>query len=269
MMSKIKIDGTAAFERSVTDVLATIRRNPVGDIIASSIENIKNRNITIVPWDAGKAAVYGECNATAHADNIRDAAPEGASGLLVGDSGWYAGHDDNRMTLADERYDRMPYGLKGTGDGSDVHINFTPDTRGRGGCGGGFYGSLPDEVLLHEMVHALRHMQGKSNPIPTEDALRKYDNEEEFLAIVVSNVYMSAKNKTQLRADHWGFKALDSALTTSAGFLADPGNFKLMNIYKLVWQPTFWLLHTVPATFNPFRELTLRLNYLTNYQPFQ
>jgi hypothetical protein len=134
---------------------------------------------------------------------------------------------------------------------------------------GGFYVSLPDEVLLHEMVHALRQMQGKSNPIPTEDTLRKYDNEEEFLAIVVSSVYMSAHNKTQLRADHWGFKALDRALNTSAGFLTDAGNFKLMDIYKLVWQPSFWLLRTVPATFNPFRELTLRLNYLTNDQPFQ
>ena len=226
-------------------------------------------DLTIVPYDVGKAAVYGTCNASAHADNPRDAAPEGISGNLAGESAWYAGKEDNPMTPDDTRYTRMPNGVKGTGDGSDVHLYFTPDTRGRRGCGGGFYGSLPDEVLLHEMVHALRHMQGKTNQIPTEGNLRGYDNEEEFLAIVVANVYMSANGKSQLRADHSGFKALDSSLSTSAGFLADPGNFKLMNIYKLVWQPTFWPLHTAAsATFNPFRELTLRLNYLTNYQPF-
>ena len=268
-MGKISIEGSPAYQQSIRDVLATIRKNPVGEIIAHSIENIDGRDLTIVPWDAGKAAVYGDCNAAAHPDNFRDAAPKGISGTLTGDSAWYAGHDDNPRTRDDERYDRMPYSVKGTGEGSDVHLYFTPDTRGRSGCGGGFYGSLPDEVLLHEMVHALRQMQGRSNPVPTEDALRNYDNEEEFLAIVVANVYMSANNKTQLRAGHNGFKPLDSALSTSAGFLTEPGNLRLMNIYKLVWQPTFWHLHTVPASFNPFRELTMRLNYLTGYWPFQ
>lgn len=269
-MRAIKIDGPAAFQQSVKDVLTKIRSNLIGQIIASSIEGIEDKDLTIVPFDAGKAAVLGSCNASAKADSPLDKAPKGISGDLRGESAWYVGKEDDPNTREDERYTRVPSGLKGTGAGSDVHLFFTPDSRGRSGCGGGDFGSLPDETLLHEMVHSLRHMQGKTNQIPTEGTLRGYDNEEEFLAIVVTNVYMSVNNKTHLRADHDGFKALDSSLATSAGFLSDEGNLKLMNIYKLVWQPTFWNLYTVTtARFNPFRELTLRLNYLTNYMPYQ
>ena len=63
----------------------------------------------------------------------------------------------------------VPPGMVGTGKGSDVTIYFTPDTRQKSGCNTGTYGSQPDEVLFHEMVHALRYMQGKSNAIPTEE----------------------------------------------------------------------------------------------------
>lgn len=89
---------------------------------------------------------------------------------------------------------------------------------------------------------------------------------EEFLAIVVTNVYMSAYNKVQLRADHFGYTPLKAPLDTSAGFMAnDAENLRLMNIYNLVWQPTFWVLaNYVPKIrFNPFRELTENLAYLT------
>ena len=46
------------------------------------------------------------------------------------------------------------------------------------------------------LIDALRYMQGKSNAIPTEDSALGYDTEEEFLAIVAANVYMSAKHCT-------------------------------------------------------------------------
>jgi hypothetical protein len=77
--------------------------------------NIDDKDLTIVPFDRGKAAIYGDCNATARADSPRDAAPEGISGTLPGASAWYAGKGDDPSTpLRDERYDRMPYGLSGT-----------------------------------------------------------------------------------------------------------------------------------------------------------
>jgi len=278
-MGKIKIDGSSLngqsiaerYEQQVTDVLATIRKNRIGDIIASSIEGVGRRktaagidyiegdhDLTIVPFDAGKAALLGETNAVTEAEDASGAAPKGVSERLTGESAWYRGRPSNPKTGQDERYSRMPYPLMGTGKGSNSRIYFSPD---KSGSPGGAFGSQPDEVLLHEMVHALREMQGKANAIPTEGSrLRNYDNEEEFLAVVVTNVYMSGNNKSQLRADHHGHTPLDRSLSTSAGFLTDPGNLRLMNIYKLIWQPAFSMLHTVSATFNPFRELTLRLS---------
>jgi hypothetical protein len=265
-VSEIKIAGTTEFVQSANDVLAKVRSNLVGGIIASSIEGIEDRDLTIVPFDAGDRATKGACNASARRDSVVDALPKGLSGTGFGKSAAYAGHTED-SSGRDLRYDRIPNGVRGTGKGSDSHIHFSPETAGHS-CPAGA-GSLADETLFHEMVHALRQMQGKSNPIPTESSLVRYDNEEEYLAIVVTNVYMSANNKTQLRADHYSYAALDPSLSTSSGFLANPDNWDLMNIYKLVWQPTFWLLATVAtARFNPFRELTLRLNYVTGGRPF-
>ena len=42
---------------------------------------------------------------------------------------------------------------------------------------------------------------GLSNPVPTVNT--SYLNEEEFLAIVVTNVYVSAKGGTKFRANHF------------------------------------------------------------------
>lgn len=146
-----------------------------------------------------------------------------------------------------------------------MHIYYSANIWGASGCGGGNYGSLPDEALCHEMVHALRQMQGLRNPYPTVDALRDYDNDEEFLPIVVTNVYISAKGSPQLRADHAGFTRLQSPLDTSVGFLANPDILRLMSIYRLSWTSVFGALSRLPAVpaiaFNPFRQLTSNLAY--------
>jgi hypothetical protein len=122
-------------------------------------------------------------------------------------------------------------------------------------------GASPDESLHHEMVHALRNMQGKFNAIPTKNQF--YDSDEEFLAIVATNVYISAKGGTQFRAHHHGHERLQSPLNTSSGFLTDQDNLDLMNIYRLSWDRIFLDLSiVVSAKFNPFRELTNNLAYL-------
>src|SRR5262249_15888945 len=122
-----------------------------------------------------------------------------------------------------------------------------------------------DEVLFHEMIHALRSIQGVRNDVPTEDTVRDYDTEEEFLAIVATNVYISAKGGLKLRADHHGHLPLKPPLDTSAGFLTDPNNLKLLKLYRLTWAPTFLALANVlTAKFNPFRELNKSLAYLGN-----
>jgi hypothetical protein len=82
---------------------------------------------------------------------------------------------------------------KGTGEGSSVEIGFDPDNYSEA-CIKRGPGSQPDVVLLHEMVHALRMMQGQYNKVPTKNAF--YDDEEEFVAIVIANVYLSQSPST-------------------------------------------------------------------------
>lgn len=99
----------------------------------------------------------------------------------------YLGKDDDEDTDDnDERYDAAKPSNVARGGGSDVSLYFTPGEWGKSGCLHGCIAALPDEVLLHELVHAQRDMQGLSNPVPTVNA--NYKNEEEFLAIVVANV---------------------------------------------------------------------------------
>jgi hypothetical protein len=58
-------------------------------------------------------------------------------------------------------------------------------------------GSYSDENLFHEMVHGVRQMMGISaEKNSTND---DYRNEEEFIAIVVTNIYMAEKKQKIMR----------------------------------------------------------------------
>lgn len=250
----IKIQGPDddfSYAGNVVRVLESIKGNRAGAVLIRLIGS-NRRDLTIVPYTAADMQDHGFCNAITEADNERDATPEGINP--------YLGRDDDPRTPEDERYQQERQGFRGTGDGSDVHVHFTPDLFNGSSCGNGLYGSQPDEILFHEMIHALRKMEGRLNPYPTEGSLRGYENEEEWLAIVATNIYMSAKYvgrnaNNRLRADHEGRYPLKPPLNTSAGFLTDPNNLRLLNIYKLLDQPLFNLLAMVPAPFNPFNEL--------------
>ena len=114
------------------------------------------------------------------------------------------------------------------------------------------------------MVHALRMMQGKYNQIPAgkaSSAISFYDDEEEFLAIVATNVYLSQKDAAApLRGNHHDHDKLWPPLNTSAGFLTDKDNYNTLQIYRLIWLPTFThLAMLVTPNFNPFREMRNRL----------
>jgi hypothetical protein len=240
-MGDISPIGPLDYRRSVEEQLKKIQSNPVGKVIVKGITD-GGRAVFISPYtDTSKP------NADSTQKNINAAAPEGVSGSpkYRTDHGvWYKG--EPAKTSKDERYNRWPVAAgMGTGEGSNVNIRFSVGTVPVGGPG-----AQPDEVLCHELVHALRMTQGKFNPIPTDDNIRKYDSEEEFLAVVTTNVYMSANAKMEFRADHTGNKRLEPPLNTSEGFLVSgksanqKGNLELMKIYNLVWQPTFSSLVT-------------------------
>ena len=90
----------------------------------------------------------------------------------------------------------------GTGSGTDVTVYFTSQDHLKEL---NLPGNRPDEVLLHELVHALRMMKGMSlcRFMPDD-----YDTVEEFHAILVANIYRSECGYPTLRANHFGKHAL-------------------------------------------------------------
>jgi hypothetical protein len=257
-LGKIDIQGTADHVTSVQNAMAQIKKTKVGAIILADIA-ATGKNLTIKAYSGNDDPVFGPCNALTSAVTPVDSAPDG-----VGSRGhpWYKGTHDQVTTRGDdERFEENPKGYSGTGKGSDIVMEISPDVIARANCYGGKSGSLPDEVFFHELVHALRKMQGKSNPHPTKNAA--YSNEEEFLSIVTANVYISEKGSSDLRENYDGHSTLPPPLNTSSGFLANADNLHLMQIHHLVWLPTFLnLAKVITANFNPFRQLVYNLAFL-------
>jgi hypothetical protein len=106
----------------------------------------------------------------------------------------------------------------GTGQGSDAVLRYNWWVyNNRGGFCPNEPGRDDDEILLHELVHALSSLQGRLAESMTGPA--GYTNLEEFTAIVVSNVYASETKRT-LRMDHGGFTPLKSDLAKNDAFYA-------------------------------------------------
>jgi hypothetical protein len=132
-------------------------------------------------------------------------------------------------------------------------VLFTPATRAN--CCSRKPAALPHEILVHELVHSLRRVSGHLHRHRVSNRLQPYTNTEEFLAILVTNIFISDvtnHHKTSLRANHQGHAALDPELAGSfrffslgtaafnaiANFCSENGGFTRM-------------LADVPAPFNP------------------
>ena len=257
-MGKIDIQGDANHVSSVQNAMAHIKKTWVGAFVLADLA-ATGKNLIIKPYSGNDDPVFGPCNAITRAVSPVDSAPDG-----TGSPGhpWYKGtHDQVTTPGVDDRLEENPKGYVGTGKGSDIIMEISPDVIAKTNCYGGKSGSLPDEVFFHELVHALRKMQGKSNPYPTKNSL--YSNEEEFLAIVTANVYISEKGSSDLRENYDGHSPLPPPLNTSSGFLANAGNLHLMQIHHLLWLPTFLnVAKVITASFNPFRQLVNNLAFL-------
>jgi hypothetical protein len=262
-MAFIGAVGSEDYKASINALLKTIETNEVGKVVVRGVKSSYWLGKLIIQPRVGDA-YHGYCDVVTSPTSPSDAYPHGVRPGPKPKSD--AALDRRAFTGANagDPDEQEPEGFVGTGVGSNSVIEFSPDTFGAGEktCYHGQYGSLPDEVLFHEMVHGLRNMQGLRNPWPTED--RGYRNEEEFLAIVATNVYISSKGSTQLRRDGDGHSPLEAPLDTSAGFLSDLRNLKILKIHQLIWSPTFAdLAHVVTAKFNPFRELWMRTSHST------
>jgi len=101
------------------------------------------------------------------------------------------------------------------------------------------------EVLLHELVHALRQMSGLLDPYPME---RGFDTQEEFFAVLVTNIYTSERGRfRQLRGDHGNL-----ALVEPQEWATDR-EYRALTYAVVISQPSLVRrLARVRAPFNPF-----------------
>jgi hypothetical protein len=60
-------------------------------------------------------------------------------------------------------------------------------------------------------------MRGQLTLYPTRT--KGYENEEEYFAVLIQNIYASEKGLTILRRDHLGYSAQQRSLSSSEGFL--------------------------------------------------
>ena len=100
------------------------------------------------------------------------------------------------------------------GGGADTIISFDPALAWNYGPGG-----APDEVLLHELVHAMRFVRGQASRCRFDTPKGYAGDYEEFVAVVLANVYISETNRT-LRRDHDAYVPLPAGLSTSQAFYA-------------------------------------------------
>lgn len=188
----------------------------------------RSQTMTIRPFHPTKQT--GPINAYAQADDtaaatLKDTAERGNDGNVV------------------------KGGVVGTGTGSNTVVRFSKETWTGPSAPTGA-GAAPDEILLHEMIHGLRQMQGRSVR-ESVNGNPGMDNYEEFAAITISNIYRSEKGIPGLRRDHQDFSPL-------AGPTTDPTVFKSTYrqylSYMDIEQPRLCNnLRQINCGFNPLR----------------
>jgi hypothetical protein len=223
---------------SVTDQLDQVGKWPPGQVLLLMITN-RSDKITIIPDFISKVSGHNDVGGVP--DSIAGAT---SIGMPVLDSvGWQG----------------LPGGPgDGTGAGSDYMLDYSPELYGKQGVLKETYpGSGPDELLFHELVHAERSLEGVMYFMPVGN---RYDNEEEYLAVVLTNIYLSSKGALLLRGNHY-----DGALTSPEKFLdnvqqVDEGPRMLLERFRLR-QPTFFDMLAKPglAKFNPVLQYSEEL----------
>lgn len=105
------------------------------------------------------------------------------------------------------------------GSGGEINVQFLPSTWQNGSACATGPSAAPDVVLLHELVHAYRQIHGHVITVSLNVPGFNYENKEEFYAILLANIHMSAKGQTVLRKDHKDHTRLYPELSTSGPFL--------------------------------------------------
>jgi hypothetical protein len=247
------------YEHQVKIQLDRMHRSRTGRALLTEIrKRTGTHSLTIVPYNNHK-----EDNAYASATDYQHATIKGGLERYNGDvkNSPYdkkAGHNVDETGLAILGADGKA--ITGLGGGSNSNVTYSPSTwykhihKDKGHKSSS--GAQPDEILLHEMVHAVRQMRGIAESLYVGS---NYDTEEEFFAILIANIYASELNrKVDIRSDHHGFKTLSHAQDTSEKFLPkkDPHDYHYQLVGKLTREEKC-LCHAlahIHTAFNPIRR---------------
>ncbi len=129
-------------------------------------------------------------------------------------------------------------------------------------------GQRYDEVFFHELIHARRGALGLRAPDAFTGGMFRFTNLEEFLAVLVTNVYISdVTNKPSrfLRAGHTSHNVLENSLSGSIAFYkVSTQAFATMEKLEQQENKLFHDLAKVKAWFNPFWAFVRSPNEVKN-----
>lgn len=205
----------ATYERDLSGLLGKIAAKYTGYFVLRELASAGQR-VEIRPHEfAGDDKGSGDPNPTTVATRERDAYRKGTPYLDASD----LKQEGKAAGVCSDYNAGVRDGFKqATGGGSPVLIGFNPRATFPASESGP--GSDKDSLILHEIVHAIRNARGLRNgckPAPPD-----YDSYEEFVAIVVTNVYDSELRRPP-RRNHHGFDKLSDKMSASDAFY---GKFK-------------------------------------------
>jgi len=219
--------GIANFQSDIEATLATIANTKTGWAVFRKI--VAHGVVRIRPYSAAMAAQYGTCNALAFGEEHQEKVDGGLHRKAV-----------------------------------DVEFTRSPWT-GASRCAHG-PGSSADEILIHELVHAMRNLGKDSRNIPLTGSMAGYQNEEEFFAVLVANIYTSESGRqparwlvgsgnvrSGLRADHMGWSNLSDNQSTAVDFLMNPDNYRLVKKFCSQHTQIAPQIGDASARFNPIK----------------
>lgn len=172
------------YEEAVRRVLNFAFSTHTGRAVRDAI----TRPLTICPWPHETT-----CNADARARVDQDAARRGHRMFWCGDV--------PSTPIVETGADR---GGTGTGAGTNAFVRFTPRMFGGGGActvQASQPGGRADEVLLHELVHAIRAIHATRD---CSGLSAGYETFDEFAAVLITNMHASELHRP-LRRNHQGF----------------------------------------------------------------
>jgi hypothetical protein len=165
------------WEAATDDVITLLTRKHTSWSVIRALYD-SGKNVVMIP------NVDQDANATTHPESKQDATRKGKA--------------------AERCVPNVTGSNRGSGAGTNSKIEFSPKEWVQGTKGKA--GRAADEILMHELCHAIRYAAGQRNQC-FEGTVRGFRNQEEFVAVTITNVFSSETHRA-LRRDYEGFHRL-------------------------------------------------------------